>query len=222
MNMSAQMIDHQDAVKSLMAERYLLGELKAGEREAYEEHLFSCDACFEQVKAGTEFVGHLRRIGIEEAEERSSWSRLVHLVFRPSPALAFAIMFLCTAGIGVRQAVIIHQMDAPESVIVLTVPPPARALTNPLIAPRRGNFELRTVFPHNAKLQSYTARVVSASGKEAASAAIKQPWAGEVQVRVNAGSFRDGNYTLIVQAIDQATGSPQLVVQQSFKLQLQD
>jgi hypothetical protein len=40
------MIDHQDAVKSLMAERYLLGELNAGEREAYEEHFFSCDACF--------------------------------------------------------------------------------------------------------------------------------------------------------------------------------
>ena len=51
MNMSAQMIDHQDAVKSLMAERYLLGELNASEREAYEEHLFSCDACFDQFTA---------------------------------------------------------------------------------------------------------------------------------------------------------------------------
>ena len=54
------MNDHQEAVKNLMAERYLLGELDAGEREAYEEHLFSCDACFAQVKAGTEFVSHLR------------------------------------------------------------------------------------------------------------------------------------------------------------------
>ena len=73
MNMSAQMIDHQEAVKSLMAERYLLGELNASEREAYEEHLFSCDACFAQVKAGTEFVGHLRRMGAERRPWRAGF-----------------------------------------------------------------------------------------------------------------------------------------------------
>ena len=60
-------MEHEEAIKNLAAERYLLGELTESDREAYEEHLFSCPACFEQVKAGTEFVGHLRRIGVEEA-----------------------------------------------------------------------------------------------------------------------------------------------------------
>jgi len=216
--MSGQIIDHQDAVKSLMAERYLLGELNAGEREAYEEHLFSCDACFEQVKVGTEFVGHLRRIG----DEQPAWSRLVHRVFRPSPALAFAIMFLCVSGISARQAVVIHQMKAPESVNVMTVRPVARALDNPLTVPRRGSFELRTVFQHNQKLQSYRALVVSASGKELASVAIKNPETGELQVRLNADSFRDGDYILIVQAVDPTTGSTEAIGQRPFKLLLQD
>lgn len=220
--MSAQMIDHQEAVKSLMAERYLLGELNAGEREAYEEHLFSCDACFEQVKAGSEFVGHLRRIGTEEAAGQPSWSQMIHRAFRPRPALAFAIMFLCVAGISVRQAVIIHQMNAPESVTVVTVTPAARTSENPLTAPRQGNFELRTVFQPNPKLQSYRARVVSASGKEVASVAIKNPESGELQVRVNADSFRDGDYVLIVQATDQTTGSTKAIEQRPFKLLLQD
>lgn len=220
--MSGQTIDHQDAVKSLMAERYLLGELNAGEREAYEEHLFSCDTCFEQVKAGTEFVGHLRRIGTEKAEEQPAWSRLVHLVFRPSPALAFAIMFLCVSGISARQAVVIHQMKAPESVDVKTVRPVARALDNPLTVPRQGNFELRTVFQPKPKLQSYRARVVSASGKELASVAIKNPESGELQVRLNADSFRDGDYILIVQAVDPTTGSTEAIEQRPFKLLLQD
>ena len=216
--MSEQMIDHQDAVKSLMAERYLLGELNAGEREVYEEHLFSCDACFEQVKVGTEFVGHLRRIG----DEQPAWSRLVHRVFRPSPALAFAIMFLCVSGISARQAVVIHQMKAPESVNVMTVRPVARALDNPLTVPRRGNFELRTVFQPKQKLQSYRALVVSASGKELASVAIKNPETGELQVRLNADSFRDGDYILIVQAVDPTTGSTEAIGQRPFKLLLQD
>ena|SRR5689334_23108632 len=220
--MSGQMIDHQDAVKSLMAERYLLGELNAGEREAYEEHLFSCDTCFEQVKVGTEFVGHLRRIGTEEGEEQPAWSRLVHRVLHPSPALAFAIMFLCVSGISARQAVVIHQMKAPESVNVMTVRPVARALDNPLTVPRRGSFELRTVFQHNQKLQSYRALVVSASGKELASVAIKNPETGELQVRLNADSFRDGDYILIVQAVDPTTGSTEAIGQRPFKLLLQD
>ena len=220
--MSAQMIDHQEAVKNLMAERYLLGELNAGEREAYEEHLFSCNACFEQVKAGTEFVGHLRQIGTEKAEEQPTWSRLVHLVFRPSPALAFGVMFLCTAGVSVRQAIVIHQMKAPESVIVVTVPPAARALDKAIIAPRQGNFELRAVFQPSAKLQSYRARIVSTSGKEIASVAIRNPETAEFQVRLNADSFRDGDYILVVQAVEQTTGKIQVLEQRPFKLQLQD
>ena len=218
--MSEQMIDHQDAVKSLMAERYLLGELNAGEREAYEEHLFSCDTCFEQVKAGTEFVGHLRRIGTEK--EQPAWSRLVHRVLRPSPALAFGVLFLCTTGVSVRQAMVIHQMNAPESVNVLTVRPVARALDNPLTVPRQGNFELRSGFQPKLKLQSYRARVVSASGKEMASVAIKDPENGEIQLRLNAGQFRDGDYILIVQAIDQTTRGTRVIKQIPFQLNLQD
>jgi len=106
--MSAQMIDHQDAVKSLMAERYLLGELKAGEREAYEEHLFSCDACFEQVKAGTEFVGHLRRMGGEEpvAVAPGFMARLMTSLRQPLMVAACALL-ACVSGLSVYQRGII-------------------------------------------------------------------------------------------------------------------
>jgi len=220
--MSGQMIDHQDAVKSLMAERYLLGELNAGEREAYEEHLFSCDTCFEQVKAGTEFVGHLRRMATEEREEQPAWSRLVHRVLHPSPALAFGVLFLCTTGVSVRQAMVIHQMNAPEAVMVVTVTEASRASDKPINVPRRGSFELRAVFGHEQKLQSYRARVVSASGKEMASVAIKDPENGEIQLRLNAGQFRDGDYILIVQAIDQTTRGTRVIKQIPFQLNLQD
>lgn len=63
--MTARIMEHDEAIKNLTAERYLLGELNVSDRDAYEAHLFSCPACFEQVKAGSEFVGHLRRIGVE-------------------------------------------------------------------------------------------------------------------------------------------------------------
>ncbi|HET9365971.1 MAG TPA: zf-HC2 domain-containing protein [Candidatus Angelobacter sp.] len=64
--MNAKMIDHEQAIKTMMAERYLLGELTENERDAYEAHLFDCQTCFDQVKAGTEFVSYLKQIGGEE------------------------------------------------------------------------------------------------------------------------------------------------------------
>jgi hypothetical protein len=222
MNMSAQMIDHQDAVRSLMAERYLLGELDAGEREAYEEHLFCCDACFAQVKAGTEFVSHLRQMGPEEAAARPRWSQLIFRAFRPSAALVFAVLFLCAAGVNVRQAIVIQQMNAPEEVMVVTVKQASRASEMPISVPRRGSFVLRAVFGSDQKLQSYRARVVSASGKEMAPVTITKPETGDVQLRLNADQFRDGDYTLIVQAIDQTTHSIRVIGQYPFQVHLQD
>src|SRR5215467_4622539 len=109
MNMSAQMNDHQEAVKNLMAERYLLGELNAGEREAYEEHLFSCDSCFEQVKAGTEFVDNLRRMGVEDphpAPAPGFLSRLMTSLRQPVTAVA-CFLLACVSGLSVYQCEII-------------------------------------------------------------------------------------------------------------------
>lgn len=220
--MSAQMNNHQEAVKNLMAERYLLGELNAGEREAYEEHLFSCDACFEQVKAGTELVGHLRQIGAEEAAARPRWSQLIYRAVRPSAALVFGVMFLCTAGVSVRQAMVIHRLNDPEAVMVATVKRASRASEMPISVPRRGHFELRAVYQPEQKLQSYTARVVGVSGKEMAPVAIRKPETGEVQLRLDADRFRNGDYILIVEAIDQTTHSIRVIGQYPFQLHLQD
>jgi anti-sigma factor RsiW len=36
---------HQEAAETLAAERYLLDELSAGDREAFEAHYFSCEEC---------------------------------------------------------------------------------------------------------------------------------------------------------------------------------
>jgi hypothetical protein len=42
---------HEEAANSLASERYLLGELSGDEREAFEAHFFSCDACAEDLRS---------------------------------------------------------------------------------------------------------------------------------------------------------------------------
>src|SRR6266566_2866491 len=166
MNMSAQMIDHQEAVKNLMAERYLLGELNAGEREAYEEHLFSCDACFEQVKAGTEFVGHLRRIGVEDpvaVVALPRWAQSLRSMLRPAPAFAFVACML--AGTSLYQNMIIVQMlKAPqvESRYMITEPNRGNSVVT---APRNSRIRLAMEFSHPKEFASYEAQIKTPDGK---------------------------------------------------------
>jgi len=106
--------------------------------------------------------------------------------------------------------------------MVVTITGASRAADKPINIPRQGSFELRAVFGPEQKLQSYRARVVSASGREMASVAIKNPEDGAIQLRLNADSFRDGDYIFVVQAIDQTTRSTRIIKQIPFQLHLQD
>ncbi len=45
------------STSQFIAERYLLGELSAEEREKFEEHYFSCQQCADSVMAGATFPG---------------------------------------------------------------------------------------------------------------------------------------------------------------------
>jgi hypothetical protein len=41
---------HQQAIRTLAAERYMLGQMTDGERETFEEHYFNCRFCVEDIK----------------------------------------------------------------------------------------------------------------------------------------------------------------------------
>jgi hypothetical protein len=45
-------MNHQEAVETLALERYLMGEMIGEERDAFEEHFFSCAECAEDARAG--------------------------------------------------------------------------------------------------------------------------------------------------------------------------
>jgi hypothetical protein len=49
-------MDHSEAVRLMATERYLLGELNAETREAFEEHFFECQECAMDLRAAAAFV----------------------------------------------------------------------------------------------------------------------------------------------------------------------
>ena len=66
---------HTDAVNEMATERYLLDELTPELREAFEEHMFDCQECAMDVRAGsmflTEATAQLPQIVASEAPERA-------------------------------------------------------------------------------------------------------------------------------------------------------
>ena len=56
------MMDHKEAQRAQVCERYLLGELVPAERDAFEEHYFSCPACAAELRSAAELLGAAKQI----------------------------------------------------------------------------------------------------------------------------------------------------------------
>ncbi len=94
-------MDHLEAKRLHASEKYVLGELSADQRDAYEEHYFDCAECAEDVKATLTFVSAGREVFREEpapvavtpqqVAPRSRWASW----FRPMIAVpAMAVLLL--------------------------------------------------------------------------------------------------------------------------------
>jgi anti-sigma factor RsiW len=53
-------MNHEDAVQEMATERYLLDELSPELREAFEEHMFECQECAFDVRAGNVFLSETK------------------------------------------------------------------------------------------------------------------------------------------------------------------
>ncbi|HEX3091976.1 MAG TPA: zf-HC2 domain-containing protein [Candidatus Angelobacter sp.] len=198
------MIDHQDAVKGLMAERYLLGELNASEREAYEEHLFSCDACFEQVKAGTEFVGHLSRMGKDEpvAVVPGFMNRLITSLRQPLTVAACALL-ACVSGLSVYQRGIIAGLRQAQVMPSLFLSDGAKAGgTQQITVAANTRFYLAIQVLQNENFSSYEGEVLNESKHRGESFPISAEETKEtIHVLLDSGKLGPGNYLLVINGL---------------------
>lgn len=200
--MSAQMNDHQEAVKNLMAERYLLGELDAGEREAYEEHLFSCDACFEQVKAGTEFVSHLR-MGVEDPQPAPAPGFLARIVgnLRQPVAVAALGLFLGASGIAVHQNTVITRLKEPRPELRSTLTGVAHGSSeiNLIRTHRNSGLSLNVEYVRKGEFVSYQALILSGTGKTLHTVALPEEQLGTMaSIAMPAEALQPGQYSVVV------------------------
>lgn len=224
--MNARMIDHDEAVKGLMAERYLLGELNAAERDSYEEHLFCCNACFQQVKAGTELIGELRHIGTEGTQAPLApgfMSRLLTNASQPLTITVFGFL-LFTTGVAVRQGSIISRLKEPRPEIrsVLTGVAHGSDETNKLIVSRNSGLSLNVEYARKGEFTSYRVQILSGSGKAMHEVALSEKQVGTTaSITMPADALEPGQYSVVVFG-RRSDGTQEEVGRGVFELQFTD
>ncbi|HYP06066.1 MAG TPA: zf-HC2 domain-containing protein [Bryobacteraceae bacterium] len=142
---------HEEAVETLAAERYILGELDEPERERFEEHFFQCAECADDIRAltalreGTKTVAGERPAPATQpaSSPASSWKeRWTLWWFRPAVAFAAVGVLTATASFMTWQNIQLERRYAPQHVASITLRPETRGEA-PILNPSRiGHFTL--------------------------------------------------------------------------------
>jgi hypothetical protein len=193
-------MNHDQAVSSQAAERYVLGELTPSEREAFEGHYFDCSACFEQVEAGAQFLGRAREVLDGDREPEPGWfGSMLRDLRRPAPVFVSA-MLLCAVGIGVHQQSVISTARAPrlEERVMLSS---SREAVKRLNVSRRSNLGLAVEFTRKPEFVSYQVEIKDAAGKTRYSLPFSQPAGDVAAVSLPANALEGGTYSMGVQGV---------------------
>jgi hypothetical protein len=125
-------MDHRTADEQQAAQKYLLDELSANQRAEFEEHLFECPICAEQVRHDFTVVENLKEVLREQPETGAASNGLRlpangFLAWLKPASLIPSFAALALAGIVVYQNVL-PTHAAPEQAQIL----PAASLVTPV------------------------------------------------------------------------------------------
>lgn len=215
-------MDHSHAIESQAIERYLLGEMAAEERDAFEEHYFTCTVCAEEIRAAARFRSAGRQVArepvpVRQAPRRWEWWRF--------PALApLAASFLLLGAVvyqaGFEIPALKRQLEGGQSIAAVSLRETTRGSSSVSQVPAGGGFF--TVYfdlpPGAAVAAGYRCTIADAAGKVADTITAAAPAPGEpMNLLFSRRRFAPGVYTITVRAAEAAETAP-AISQYQFRL----
>lgn len=212
--MTTHFMNHQQALEQHATERYLLREMSAEQRHAFEEHYLECAECLEAVTFGTEFLEAGRQVAREMSHREAdtvhvaSWRERLMPVFsgwlRPASALVFALL-LCLVGLNVyqmsvvqKQKNIIADLKAPKQEFRFELREQSRSEGNIQVVrvPRESQLQLVVEFTPNPKFNAYGAEIVADS--KVMSSLQPDTTTTPLTVSIPAQALAPGRYTVVI------------------------
>lgn len=214
------LMDHQDAVRRGVIEKYLLDEISQPERDEIEMHVFDCQECAEEMRTTAAFLAgaklELRRSHLAQPASTAAKKPWFEVLGRPAVAApAFALLLLIVA----YQTIIIlprfagasPQPGNPEILTPLSLSGAnARGGAAPIVVMPKGQPLLLSFdIPTAERFSSYTCVLVAPSGAVVWRIPVSVDQAKDtVAISVPPGSISQGKYRLLVQGRAKAGADP--------------
>jgi hypothetical protein len=204
-------MNHQDAIREMAVEKYLLGDLAGDSRNVFEEHLFECPLCTADLKSGVTLLEGTRRELAATEREGTVSARPSFLAAWLSPVWMLPALAACLALFVYQSAVVIPGMrkelaeaNTPAVLNSLALAGgQARGAELPTVtAPRNGSFLLAVDIPASADYTNYRCSLYAPNGSMVWSGNVTAQQARDaVQIQIPAAITRPGENTLVVKGV---------------------
>lgn len=196
-------MNHDNAIKTMAAERYILDELDPAERDAFEEHFFDCSVCTADVRDAAKIAGGVRTgTRIVPAKHYAGWA---------AAAAAAAVVVGLSSQYAPQIASLWHRTPAPITQVArVTAPEQVIQLERTRAAKRtyviRGDQSAEidfTISQPDVPAASYTCELQDADGIVVKARKVSQHEADEtVGISVPPHALHSGDYNVVIRGGD--------------------
>jgi len=204
-------LEHEEAIESRAAERYVAHELPKAERDAFEDHFFDCPACADDVRWEQIFAANVRAYlrgatvarrasGVPVAARAGWFDRLRQ--WRPALPLAMSANFVLLAVIAGIYILPSHPpVPAQWTADEYFAPGPTHAADAVRVLPA-GSPVYQVHFP-GIGAATYSFEVIDSHGRRELSGSLAAPASQAINLHltVSVGNLPSGVHTLLVQGM---------------------
>jgi hypothetical protein len=192
-------MDHQEAAKTRAVERYLLGEMPPPEREAFEDHYFSCGACAEEVRIGAVLKAEVPAVLREGVPQRAGFRWSWPWLNAPLAAAVGAALLLAVV-VAYQNLAVFPALQAPRTLGAAIYLDGLTRAAGPKVAagdPLRFQMALDGL----TGAPRLSAELENSSGRRIRAGEIPAPAAGQPLDVFFPGSLDPGRYRLVVREV---------------------
>lgn len=190
-------MNHEEAIESLAAERYILDDLDPVERDAFEEHFFDCTQCTADVRDTAKVADGVRMgIGVVPVRHYTRWAAAA-----AGAAVAIGLAYQYVPQVaGLR-----HPSSNPPSQVARAIPHEkvieldmTRAAKTPSVIVGTQSVSIDFAIQSADPRPPYVCELSDSAGHVVASKTVttREEASNPVTLVIPAGKIHSGNYTL--------------------------
>ena len=230
-------MNHQDALREMAVERYLLGELSGASLDSFEEHLFECAECAADVKAGATFVdaaraelGAARRVVVPEVESASRWLSWLTSPWVLAPALAACLLVIAFQAFVLqpRMRMEVARAQAPgllNPLVLANAGPRGGDAIPQIVAPEHGDFAISLDVPTAGGFSSYRCSLYGPDGALVWQTAVSPEQARDaLLIHMPADKVKEGVNVFLIQGLPEggsSSGTLEDLARYRFRVKIQ-